>query len=267
MIDRSASQGTFSFVGAGPFPNRPITVWFSRPEGSLADAPVLIVIPGSGRNAEGYRDDWLAHAATRGAILLVPELPDDEYSVALYNLANLVDGSGDPVASRRWTFTIVEALFDQARQEFATRAEGYYLYGHSAGAQFVHRFMLYMSSARVIRAVAANAGWYTVADPDIDFPYGLDNGPSLDEKQALAAPLTVLLGGEDDDPDADNLRNTAAADRQGATRLERGQHFFDAGRRLAKDLDAPFGWGLAIVPNASHSNAEMAPAAATALFG
>ena len=46
----------------------------------------------------------------------------------------------------------------------------YYLFGHSAGAQFVHRLLLMVPDGRYAALVAANAGWYTVPDKSIDYP-------------------------------------------------------------------------------------------------
>ena len=51
----------------------------------------------------------------------------------------------------------IEPLFDHARARFGMEADAYSIYGHSAGAQFVHRFLFHVPDARVARAVAANA--------------------------------------------------------------------------------------------------------------
>ncbi len=262
--------GTFEFVldGQGPHPSGTITVWYFAPTIDLSRAQVLVVMPGRPRNAEEYRNDWLEEADPADAILLVPELPPDDYPLAAYNLGNLVDDHGEPVPPVGWTFAIVEALFDHVVAETKSYQPGYYLYGHSAGAQFVHRLMLFLTDNRVLRAVSANAGWYTVPDPSIDFPYGLRGGPPLDDSAVFfTAPLNVLLGADDNDPEADGLRSTPEADRQGSTRLDRGRHFVAEAGRRAEELDVPFAWKLDLVPGASHSNREMAPAAAEVLFG
>ena len=38
------------------------------------------------------------------------------------------------------------------------------MFGHSAGGQFVHRFVQFKPNSRVNYAISANAGWYTVPD-------------------------------------------------------------------------------------------------------
>ena len=74
-----------------------------------------------------------------------------------------------------------------------------YLYGHSGGGQFVHRYMMFGRAERIVRAVAANSGWYMMPDPDTRFPYGLLGTPydSAALRNYLATPMIVLLGAVD----------------------------------------------------------------------
>ena len=269
LFDQDAGTGSFGFEGFGPYPDVPIEVFYSVPDSALTGAPILVVMPGRGRNADDYRDDWLAAARTEGAILIVPEFPDTQYSTSDYNLGHMVDESGDVVSEAEWTFSMVEGLFGYVAEEVKSTQAGFYLYGHSAGGQFVHRFMLFMRDNRVIRAVSANSGWYTVPDQDTDFPYGLRQGPGdkdTDLERMLAQPLTVLLGSEDIDPDADGLRSNAESDEQGATRFDRGFYFFRTGQGVAEHMETAFAWEIEIVNGVGHSNAGMVEEAAAALF-
>jgi hypothetical protein len=263
------TSGSFEYTGYEPLEDRPVTVWYDAPGGDLTDVDILIVMHGQGRNGEEYRDDWKPHAQQNHALLIVPQFSEEFYPGAdEYNLGNIVDDDGDEVPEARWAFSLIEPLFDYVQRDTGNRTDGYYLFGHSAGAQFVHRFMLFKPDNRAKRAVSANAGWYTTTEDDIDFPYGLRGSPSTDDglKRALAAPLTILLGEEDVETEADNLRSTPESDRQGANRLERGRFFFAAGQRSARRLSATFAWKLVTVPGAEHSDAEMAPAASRLLF-
>jgi hypothetical protein len=263
------SSGSFEFSGYEPLEDRPITVWYDAPDGDLTTVDVLIVMHGQGRNGEEYRDDWKPHARRHRALLIVPEFSEEHYPGSDgYNLGSVVDDDGDRNPESRWAFSIIEPLFDYVQADTGNRADGYRLFGHSAGAQFVHRFLLFKPDNRVKRAVSANAGWYTTTEANIDFPYGLRGSPSTDEglKRALAAPLTILLGEEDVETDADNLRKTPETNRQGENRLARGQFFYAAGQRAARALGTTFAWTLETVPGAEHSDEEMAPAAARLLF-
>jgi hypothetical protein len=180
----------------------------------------------------------------------------------------MFDEQKRPVPREQWSFSYIEPVFDAAKKATGNRSATYSLYGHSAGAQFVHRFMVFVPEARVDRAVAANAGWWTLPDLAVDFPYGL-RGTSLDEaalKAAFGRPLVVLLGTHDTDPDHVNLRRTPEALAQGPHRFARGRYFFEAGRSRAKELGAQFGWQLATAPGVAHSDKGMAVFAVRQLF-
>jgi hypothetical protein len=78
-----------------------------------------------------------------------------------------------------------------------------------------------------------------------------------------AKPLILLQGKADIDENADKLRKTPEAERQGANRLERGIAMHRMGKANAEEMGAEFNWQLLIVEDADHDNAKMAPAAAT----
>ena len=54
-----------------------------------------------------------------------------------------------------------------------TTRERPYLWGHSAGGQFVHRALATQDSAQFEAAGAGNAGWYTMPTLDRPYPEGL----------------------------------------------------------------------------------------------
>ncbi|MGD8347466.1 MAG: hypothetical protein PVI83_09480, partial [Lysobacterales bacterium] len=154
------------------------------------------------------------------------------------------------------------------RKRFSMETERYAIYGHSAGAQFVHRFLFYIPGARVSRAVVANAGWYLMPDFGIDYPYGLrGSGVSRDHVvRVMAMPLTVLLGESDTDTADSGLRRAPEAMRQGEHRFARGQAWFAASRAWSEREGVAFGWRLETVPGVGHSNTLMAPPAARILL-
>ncbi|MCX7827494.1 MAG: hypothetical protein N2689_18340 [Verrucomicrobiae bacterium] len=117
--------------------------------------------------------------------------------------------------------------------------------------------------------MAANAGWWTMPDSAVDFPYGLRGSPADEAalKAALQAPLVVLLGTGDTDPNHAHLRRTPEALAQGPHRFARGQRFFAAGKSRAAPLGVPFGWRLGTAPGVAHSNSGMSAFAAQWLFG
>jgi len=260
-------DGTFIFEAwAGP----PIRVWYHVPDAVEAGTPVLFVMHGVNRDADRYRDQWSALARQHGFVLVVPEFDREHFPGAeAYNFGNVFDPDGRPVPDDRRSFAALEPLFDQVREMTGTHVDTYDLYGHSAGAQFVHRYLMYVPDARIGRAVAANAGWYTLPDGAVAFPYGLSGSgvPAAATAAALPRPLAIMLGTADDDPQHPSLRRTPEAMAQGPHRLARGEYYYAAGQRAASEQNVPFGWILRHVEGVAHDNGRMAPAAAQWLYG
>jgi hypothetical protein len=263
-----AQRGVFVFDGYQPLHDRPIRVWYDAPA-DPSTAQILIVMHGVGRNGQEYLADWSGLVAGRNVLVLAPEFSDERFPGAeMYNLGNVRDQNGLPVPVEQWTFQIVEALFDQVGAAVGNPNENYALFGHSAGAQFVHRFIEFMPTHRARVAVAANAGWYTVLDDTVAFPYGLDGGPRKERElgPALASNLVILLGGDDVDGEDDSLRRDTGSDAQGKNRLDRGLYFYRTARDTASRQSLPFAWRLSALPAVAHSHTDMAGAAAPILL-
>jgi len=263
-------QGT-AFAGSAAFefadwggPAIPVR-WYV-PEQAAADAPIVIVMHGNSRDAPRYFDDWQKQGEMHGFIVVVPEFTADRFpGSARYNLGWVFDPvTGEMQPESAWTFSAIEALFDQVVARTGNRSAGYTLYGHSAGAQFVHRFLYYKPDARVTRAIVANAGWYTMPDFGVRYPYGLGEAgvPGTALAATLERDVVVLLGDADTERADDSLRKTPEAELQGPHRYARGQTFFRVARARADRLGVLFNWRIEIVPGATHSNAEMTPRAA-----
>jgi len=253
-----AGRGHFLFESGG----RKLNIWHHRPATAPADAPVLFVIHGVGRNAEEYFNDWIEHAEQNGFILVVPEFSKAEFpGEEAFNSGNLFDAAGALRPREQWSYSMIEPLFDAVRRKLGSHRTDYMLYGHSAGAQFVQRFLYFVPEARLTRAIAANAGWYMLPELATAFPYGLKGTPADEAalRTALARSLVVLLGEADTDPKHQSLRHTPEADAQGLFRFARGQFFFARAQAAAKAVNAPLNWTLATVPGVEHSNKGMAP--------
>ena len=218
-----------------------------------ARGPIWFVMHGAGRGAEGYLRAAAPVAERHDALAIAIEFSRNDYRTQEDYTLN-VGGYAE-----------VERVFEAVRRLLGGRQQGYYLFGHSAGAQFVHRLITFLPDARVLGAVAANAGWYTLPvsgdAPHFEMPYGL-RGSALertDVRWLFAKPLTVLLGARDTaTPDADRLlRGTREAMAQGPTRLARGRHYFASAQRAAAATDEPLKWRLAVVPRAAHEVTQL----------
>jgi len=259
-IELSTGKGKFEFENWG---GSSIPVWTYLPEGTkIHGLPILIVMHGTKRDGDRYRDEWAQIAQKNNIIIIAPSFSKKDFPKSLrYNLGNVFDKEGREInKEEQWTFSTIEPLFDAVVEALGSNQKSYTLYGHSAGAQFVHRYLFYKPNARVKRYISANAGWYTLADMDEPYPYGL-LGSGLTEKNLIAALQTdvvVLLGEKDTDSHHKHLRRTPEAMRQGPHRFARGFTFYKNAEKQAKKLGVPFNWKVVVVPNAVHSNAQMA---------
>src|SRR4051812_26871043 len=171
------------------------------PELVAPDARLTVVMHGVLRNGLDYARRWAPFAARGDRVVLAPEFDALRWPGARgYNLGNVMNGTAlNP--PEQWAFTVLEELCDVMRERFALRDRDLDMFGHSAGAQFVHRFLLFRPEAPVRRAVAAGAGWYTAPSRSVPWPYGLRH-PALSFTDAdlarYAARDVVLVRGSFD---------------------------------------------------------------------
>lgn len=247
------------------------------------NGPIWFVMHGIKRNADYYVETAAPVAERHQALTIVIEFSRRYYPTSEdYTLGITTRGHANTRATREgryrkpdaYLYNEIERVFEAVRLTLNGKQHGYYLFGHSAGAQFTHRMLTFVPCARVLGAVAANAGWYTLPIVDnrkhFGMPYSLRGSPSegVDLKALLSAPLTLLLGSHDiKGPDADrNVRNNSATMAQGVNRLARGRHYFEVGQSLAHSLKTPFTWQLFLAPGAEHDVRQVIASAGYLLF-
>lgn len=258
-VDIPTSNGTSS-----------LSVFYYKPPSASPETQVVFVLHGLKRNAKTYRDHWITVADQHNLIILAPEFTDELFPRSKgYNLGNVLSPNGEENPRETWSFAMIEKVFDQFREKLNTKCTRFNIFGHSAGAQFVHRMIELYPQDNIGTAIAANAGWYTLPVETEAWPYGLRNGPQIDwtttAPNVFAQDFVVLLGENDNDPSHKYLRKTPEARAQGAHRFARGQYFFQLAEQEAKRLDTPFNWRLQVVPGIGHSAAKMAGSAAKIL--
>ena len=247
------------------------------------NGPIWFVMHGIKRNADYYVEAAAPVAERYQALTIVIEFSRRHYPASEdYTLGITSNGRAGSRAKREgrylkpdaYLYNEIERVYEAVRQVAGGNRHGYYLFGHSAGAQFTHRMLTFVPCARVLNAIAANAGWYTMPIEDsrkkFDMPYSLRGSPSenLNLKALLSAPLTLLLGTRDiKGPDEDrNVRNTPATMSQGPNRMARGHHYFETGQSLARSLDTPFSWQLVLAPGAEHDVLQLIASAGYLMF-
>ena len=272
--DNISGTGVFVFNDHQPLADKPIDVYYHVPEGNAENMPVLFVFHGFGRNAIEYRNAWIDQADERSFILIVPEFSDQYFPGGdAYNLANIFVDGDNPSSStlndeEEWTFSVIEPLFDKVQSLTDNNQNGYKVYGHSAGGQFAHRFAIFKPDSRAEHILASAAGWYTVPDDAIDFPYGIAQSPVVNTapEAYFQKNLSIIIGKEDDDPNAPGLRRNETVDEQGINRLARARHFFNRSNEIAQQNQVDFNWDFTEINNIGHQFELNIPIAADILF-
>ena len=149
--------GEFTFdAWAGP----QLKVWTYVPDGiDPATAPILIVMHGVNRDADRYLAQWRGPAGDCGFVVIAPEFSRSRFPGSnAYNLGHITASGQTGLRPRKdWSFAAIEPLFDEVVARLGGSQQGYTLYGHSAGSQFVHRLLLTGHGGRATRVLAANA--------------------------------------------------------------------------------------------------------------
>lgn len=240
----------------------PVTVWMYSPTDRPDTLPVVIMLHGAERNASGYIDQWAPVADLYQLVVIAPTFDKENFKGSdRYNLGNVWDErSALFTPAKEWTFSVIEPLFDQLVKELRSSQTHYYLSGHSAGAQFVHRFLYFVPQNRAAKVFIANAGWYTLPDMQTNYPFGVKNIPQIKQQLTgfFSKPLLLALGEADVDTTSANFQKGDPYSLQGPNRFERGKNFFKTVQAAAMAQRLPLNWTLVTLPGVAHSNAETA---------
>lgn len=280
----STTSGTDSALlnsGSGKFvfryselPKKPINIFYHIPSGDRKNMPIVIVFHGDERNAIDYRNIWVNASEQYGFMIFAPEFSNADFpGGSSYIIGNVYQDGNYPTPQTLnkesiWTFSIIEPLFDYIKANSGSNALTYNMFGHSGGGQFVHRFVLLKPNARYKTAIAANSGWYSVADGVANFPYGIMNCPitSIEPNKYFSRQLYITVGALDNNSSDSSLRHNTASDLQGLNRLDRANYFFSRSQDYAQAVHSEFNWKFRVVPNSGHDATKMSNEAVHILF-
>lgn len=216
-------------------------------------APVVVTVHGISRNAEEHARRLAPLAERHGAVLVAPLF--DEKRFPDYQRLGRESGAKGPRGGR--ADRMLARIVAEVGRITLADTRRLYLFGFSGGGQFVHRFAMAYPERVASYAVGA-AGWYTFPDATVPFPRGTRTRRCLsdvcfDPERYLRVPALVLVG-ERDMHEGSAMRQTRKVnDQQGASRLERGEHWVAAMQEAALSYGYGTRFGFATLARSGHS--------------
>ena len=243
-----------------------VEIFYITPKKIDKDTKLLFVIHGNSRNAKDYISAWIPHIKNKNIILVAPQF--DKSSFRYFALLESATSSGNINNNPDdYINKSISSFFNFFQSKFSLSTSKYMMFGHSAGAQFTHRYMLLSNDKRISMAVIANAGWYTFLNGN-SFPYGIKNSPidiSSDHIKWFMSNKTSLLIGNND-INLKSVNSSKGAQRQGITRVDRANSYFESLVNISDDNNIPFRWSYKVVDEVDHDYLKMTPVAAKILL-
>lgn len=225
--------------------------------------------------ARRFIERWTSAADEHNIILVAPAFDQKNFG-----------GRRGPGGGYRGLFgreigadAFVNEIVDQYKA-LSTEYDGrFYLYGHSAGGQFVSRYVV-RHPRRVIAAVISAAGTYAFPNPEVAWTNGMKplvrsmRWPGSDETrhisitpdptgwvEAATLPITVVVGTEDTGllPGIDG--------QEGKTRIQRARRWVRAMNRLARERERTGRVRVVLVEGVGHNSADLTGTCIDALLG
>lgn len=286
-------SGVFLIEGGPGHQERVIEVYYHKPKKFTPNSKILMVIPGSGRDGDEYRDSWIEAAEKYNVLVLSPRYAERSYDFGAYHLggllydmnleectnfkenSNVVELDEDALKYKvnenasEWIFNDFDRLFDDVVAASGSNQKQYDIFGHSAGGQILHRLVLFRPNSNANRILASNSGFYTLPRFNLALPFGLKNTPvkAEDLEFSLKNELVLFLGELDNEMETGGIAlHSPTANEQGLHRLERGKYFYKEGKRLSQEMDSEFNWKLVTIPGVGHDFRKMGDAAAKYLY-
>ena len=251
-------------------PDRPLVLECFRPQAHNPDKPVVIVQHGASRNGAEYCEAWIPAAEQHGLLIVAITFSKEAWPDAVtYNNGHVLDEDGSLRPRECWSQAIPGRVFALLREAGVTRRDKTYLWGHSAGGQFVHRVLATQAHGIFEAVGTANSGWYTLPTLDLGYPDGLGGiGLTRDDVvRFLCYPLVIFSGDRDTDGTTENFPKHEPAMAQGPNRFARAQFYLERGRAEAAKLGVPCRWSRVVVPGVAHEGMRMSAFAGDYWFG
>lgn len=240
----------------------PINIHYYRPKNWKNGDKIFVAFHGSERKPQFFINGLKKVAEQKNFLLICPEFSNKKYPKEDYHHGYIFE-KNKIRPKNEWLFNVTNRIIDDAKKRTGATKSKIIFFGHSAGSQFVSRYVFLADKIEADRIIAANAGIYTPPDESVNYPHGLKNSPitEKDMKRAYKQDLIILLGEKDIIRNVKDFPKGPVIDKLGLTRLERGKNFFALSKKKAEELGTKFNWRLSTVPNVGHSGITMAKVA------
>ena len=243
-----------------------VEILYITPNAINEDTEVIFVIHGNSRNADDYLSAWIPLVQNKNVIIAAPNF--DKKNFRYFFLLESAESNGTiNERSDSYINTSISLFFNYFKSRFSLNANTYKMFGHSAGAQFTHRYMLLSNDQRISDTVIANAGWYTFLNGE-QYPYGIKDTPieisSSHIRWFMSNKTSLLIGSID--TNLNNVNSSAGAQKQGITRFDRADNYFKSLIDISDKKEIPFRWSYKVINDAGHDYQKMTPIAASILL-
>ena len=223
--------------------------------------------------ARKYIGRWTEYAETYNLVLIAPVFDDSRFGTLSQGYGGYRNLFGKYVAADDF----VNGLVKKYSRYTSSKSDQFYLYGHSAGAQFAVRYVV-THPHRIIKAVVSAAGRYSYPTKKVKWPYGAgdldktiawDNGQIIKRVQvtrrlldyAHAAEKTSIVIGS-----ADTKTQPARPGHVGSNRIEFAQSWSSAMNSIADSYGKQGRVTVNIVSGVGHNSRRLTPYCAEVLF-
>jgi dienelactone hydrolase len=188
--------------------------------------PLVVLVHGTERGAQRYRDEFIAFAEQHRCIVLAPLFPC---------------GIGQPGELDNYKFIrfhdvrydrILLAMVAEVSNRYRLVSERFFLHGFSGGGHFAHRFF-YLHPGRLAAVSVGAPGLITLLDPTKPWWVGTGTvatefGTEIDYAALRQVPVQLVVGDADTEtweitPDENSPRWLPGINDTGRTRVERLQ--------------------------------------------
>lgn len=241
----------------------PIDIYYYRPKNWKNGDKIFVAFHGSERKAKWFINGFKKIAEQKNFLLICPEFSKAKYPYDnSYNYGRVFLNK-KITPKNEWTYNVANKIIDDVKIRADAKKSKVIFFGHSAGSQFISRYIFLADKIKADTIIAANAGTYMMPDENIKYPFGLKNSPVTEKnlKRAYKQDVIILLGENDVKYTSKGFPNKPPVDKQGLNRFERGKNFYAQSKKKAEELRTKFNWKFLTVPNVGHNGIRMAKVA------